>query len=189
VKVPSIGEGKTHRDLAGLEFLEMQRYDFDQIHLFLSAVLRLIDPHRALLAAARPYVMTGGSPLDTMQLVAGGKRANEVQDADLIHLVFEHGREAEGPVNVMVAMERDRVIGIRTECRFWLNELGQPFLIAKCGGKFATMSFDPEGMDSQPGAPAGDLEPGYARAMDLLRRSAATGIFANDAAVCAEWAA
>ena len=160
----------------------MQKFDFVQIHSFLSAVRRMIDPHRAVLAAKAPYILTGGQPLDLLQLAAGGRDAHEHADADLIHLVFEPGLEAQGPSYVMVAMARERVIGIRSECRFWLDQRGKPFLLARCGGKFATMSFDPDGMDSQPGAPAGDLERGYARAAALLREYAAASAAANDTA-------
>lgn len=160
----------------------MQNYDFVRIHSFLLAVGRMIDPHRAVLAAKSPYIMTGGKPLDLLQLIAGGKGAHEHADADLIHLVFEPGQEAQGPSNVMVVMAREGVIGIRSESRFWLDERGKPFLVARSEGKFATMSFDPDGMDSRPGAPADDLEPGYAGAAKLLRKYAAAAAAANDLA-------
>ena len=158
----------------------MQQFNAETIRSFFAAVHRMVDPHRAVLAASRPYVVTGGMPLNAIQLVAGGKAAYDNADADYVHLVFEPGREAEGPCNVMVAMDRGSVVFIKKECRFWLDKRGKPFLVARSGDKFATMSFDPDGMDSQPGAPADDLEPGYACAAKLLRKYAAAAAAAND---------
>lgn len=147
-----------------------------QVMAFLTAARRLIDPHRAVLADAAPYILTGGRPLDAVQLIQGGAKASEF-DADLIHLEFKPGAEADGPVNVMVSLSREaNIVFIRRECRFWLDPRGTPFLIATQGRKHATMSFDPDGMDSTPGKPAGSLARGYARADARLRTLAAESL-------------
>lgn len=134
------------------------------------------------MADAAPYIFTGGVALDTFQLIAGGAKAAEF-DADLIHLEFAPGAVQGGPVNVMVSMSREaNIVFIRRECRFWLDPQGVPFLIAAQGRKHATMSFDPDGMDSTPGKPAGPLARGYARADAKLRKLAAEALASGDAA-------
>lgn len=154
----------------------MQEEGKRQVMAFLTAARRLIDPNRGVMADATPYILTGGVPLDTFQLIAGGAKAAEF-DADLIHLEFAPGAEADGPVNVMVSMSREaNIVFIRRECRFWLDPRGTPLLIATQGRKHATMSFDPDGMDSKPGKPAGPLAWGYARADAKLRRLAAEAL-------------
>lgn len=160
----------------------MQEEGKRQVMAFPVAARRLIDPHRCVLADAAPYIFTGGEPLDMLQLIRGGARASEF-DADFIHLDFVPGAEADGLVNVMVSMSREQnVVFVRRECRFWLDPRGTPFLIATQGRKYATMSFDADGMDSKPGKPAGPLARGYARADAKLRRLAAEAL-AVDAAV------
>ena len=53
-------------------------------------------------------------------------------------------------------------------------------LVATAGSKAATMSFDPDGMDSRPGLPTGGLEAGYARASARLREFADKALASND---------
>ncbi len=77
-------------------------------------------------------------------------------------------------------MFREGVCHIRQTCRFWLDEEGRPFLLADVGGKPATMSFDPDGMDSHPGAPHHEFKAGYERATAKLRELAATTQAANE---------
>jgi hypothetical protein len=159
----------------------MQEEGKRQVMAFLTAARRLVDPNRSILAATSPYIFTGGMPLDMVQLVRGGQKASEF-DADLIHLEFAPGAEADGPVNVMVSMSREaNVVFFRRECRFWLDPRGTPFLIATQGKKHGTMSFDPDGMDSTPGKPAGPLARGFARADAKLRRLAAEALASGDA--------
>ncbi len=147
-----------------------------QVMAFLAAARQLVDPARAVIADVTPYVFTGGRELDMLQLMRGGEKASEF-DADLIHLEFAPGAEADGPVNVMVSMSREaNVVFIRRECRFWLDPRGRPALIATQGRKHATMSFDADGMDSTPGKPNGPLARGYARASAKLRRLAAEAL-------------
>ena len=143
---------------------------------FLAAAHRMVDPHRAVLTEVTPYILIGGAALNPLQLVQGGAKASEF-DADLIHLEFSPGAEADGPVNVMVSMSRQpNVVFFHRECRFWLDSRGRLLLIATQGGKHATMSFDADGMDSVPGKPAGSLARGYARAEARLRRLAAEAL-------------
>jgi len=159
----------------------MQEEGKRQVMAFLTAARRLVDPNRCILTATTPYIFTGGRPLDMLELIHGGAKASEF-DADLIHLDFAPGAEAEGPVNVMVSLSREaNIVFIRRECRFWLDPRGTPFLIATQGKKHATMSFDPDGMDSTPGKPAGPLARGYARADAKLRRLAAEALASGDA--------
>ena len=159
----------------------MQEEGKRQVMAFLTAARRLVDPNRSVMADPAPYIFTGGVPLDTFQLIAGGAKAAEY-DADLIHLEFAPGAEADGPVNVMVSMSREaNVVFFRRECRFWLDPRGTPFLIATQGRKHATMSFDPDGMDSTPGKPAGPLARGFARADAKLRKLAAEAWAKGDA--------
>ena len=157
----------------------MQEEGKRQVKAFLTAARRLVDPHGAVLADAAPYILTGGVPLDAMQLIRGGAQAAEF-DADLIHLEFAPRAEADGPVNAMVSMLREpNLVFIKRECRFWLDPRGTPFLIATQGRNHATMSFDQDGMDSTPGKPAGPLARGYARAEARLRRLAAEALAAQ----------
>ena len=154
----------------------MQEEGKRQVMAFLTAARRMVDPHRAVLAETTPYMFTGGVQLDALQLIRGGAKASEF-DADLIHLDFAPGAETDGPVNVMVSLSREEnVVFIRRECRFWLDPRGTPFLIATQGKKYATMSFDADGMDSKPGKPAGPLARGYARADARLRKLAAQAL-------------
>lgn len=161
----------------------MQEDSKRQVMAFLLAARRLIDPDHTDPAGDAPYILTGGEPLDVLQLIRGGAKASEF-DADLIHLEFAPGAEADGPVNVMVSMSREaNVVFVRRECRFWLDARGRPFLIATQGRKHATMSFDPAGMDSVPGKPSGPLERGYARAHARLRKLAGEALAAGDVRV------
>ena len=147
---------------------------------FLGAARRLIDPIRGILSASSPYVIAGGiGPANQRLLLAGASAANHI-NADYIHLEFAPGAKINGPSNVVVAMFREGVCHIRQTCRFWLDEEGRPFLLADVGGKTATMSFDPDGMDSHPGAPHHDLKAGFERAAAKLRELAASGQAANE---------
>ena len=151
-----------------------------QVHDYLAAVRRAIDPNRTVLAASTPYVVAGSiGPADRQTIVAGTLASNGA-DADYVHLEFEPGTERDGPVNVVVGMVRAGVCHIRQSCRFWLGANGRMALVATVGPKAATMTFDPDGMDSRPGRPRGDLEAGYARAATRLRKLAATPASAQD---------
>lgn len=149
----------------------MQIYDDRQVKAFLAATRRMIDPGRTAMRDRSPYAVTGGQALNPLQLIAAGQAAGE-DDADLIHLEFSPGAETDGPVNVMASISWGNVF-VRREYRFWLDPRGRPFLVARQGVKYGTMSFDPDGMDSRPGRPKGSLEKGYARADATLRRYAA----------------
>ncbi len=150
------------------------------ITAYLGAARRLIDPIRGVLLASSPFVIAGGiGPVNQRMLLAGASAANHI-NADYIHLEFAAGAEIDGPSNVVVAMFREEVCHIRQTCRFWLDEEGRPFLLADVGGKTATMSFDPDGMDSHPGAPHHDLKAGFERAAAKLRELAASGQAANE---------
>ncbi|THD34459.1 MAG: hypothetical protein E7773_14820 [Sphingomonas sp.] len=143
-----------------------------QIQKFLAATRRMIDPHRTILAASTPYIVAGSSGPAGITLIAGMQAADGV-GADYIHLEFAPGREHEGPVNVAVGMMREGVGHIRRTCRFWIGEDGRVELVATVAGKHATMTFDPDGMDTRPGKPTGDLEAGYGCAATRLRELAA----------------
>ena len=151
-----------------------------QVHDCLAAVRRTIDPNRTVLAASTPYVVAGSIGPANREVIFAGTLASEGADADYIHLEFEPGAEREGPVNVVVGMVRAGVCHIRQSCRFWLGADGRMALVATVGPKSATMTFDPEGMDSRPGRPRGDLQAGYARAATRLRKLAATPAPAQD---------
>ncbi len=156
-----------------------------EVTAFLGATRRLIDPRRGVLVASSPYVIAGGiGPANRRMLLAGASAANHI-NADYIHLEFALGSEAEGPSNVVIAMFRGGVCHIQQTCRFWLDNDGRPFLLAEAKGKFATMTFDPAGMDSRPGAPHDELEAGYARAATKLREFALPGESANENKVIA----
>ena len=151
-----------------------------QVQAFLCATRSAIDPRRSILAASTPYIVAGGTGPASQKLIAAGALASQECDADYIHLEFEQGAEVEGPVNVKVGMIRFGILHVRGSCRFWLGEDGRLLLIATVGFKAATMSFDPNGMDSRPGLPTGDLEAGYARAAARLRELADKAHASND---------
>lgn len=163
----------------------MQQQGYRHVNAFLFAFRRMIDPHRAVLNESTPYALTGGRAL-TLQELIGGAGAAAKADADLIHLEFSPGREADGPINIAVGMSRaPNIVLYRSTCRLWLDPRGTPFLVGTLGRKFATMSFDPAGMDSNPGKPKGSLEKGYARADAKLRQLAAEAFAANEIAIAA----
>lgn len=151
-----------------------------QVHAFLRATRRAIDPSRSVMAASTPYVVAGSTGPVRQELIAAGALSSHAVDADYIHLEFELGAEVEGPVNVKVGMVRFGILNVRESGRFWLGRDGRMLLVATAGSRAATMSFDPDGMDSRPGLPAGDLEAGYARAAARLRELADTAIASND---------
>lgn len=153
----------------------MQKIDERRINAYMSAVVRMIDPGRAAMADASPYVVTAGTPLDMARMASFGGTANAI-DADLVHLEFAPGTEDGGPVNVMTAAQRGNVLFVKRQCRFWLDPRGTPFLVARCGGKTAVHSFGPDGMDGRPGRPKGSLENGYARARRRLAILAAEAL-------------
>ena len=152
-----------------------------QVHAFLQATRSAIDPHRSILTTATPYVVGGSIGPVTREFVAAGAiSSHDTIDADYIHLEFEHDAEVEGPVNVKVGMIRFGIVHVRESCRFWLGQDGSMLLVATAGSKAATMSFDPDGMDSRPGLPSGELENGYAHAAARLRELRDTVIASND---------
>lgn len=144
----------------------------NRVQAYIAATRRLIDPGRSAMKDESPYVLTGGTAINVLQLMRGAEAASEF-DADLIHLEFAGGGAMDGPVNVKAGLMRTaNVVFIRQECRFWLDPRGKPALICRVGDRYATMTFDPDGMDSTPGKSKGSLERGYARADRLLRRYA-----------------
>lgn len=147
---------------------------------FLRATRSAIDPNRNILSASTPYVVAGDVKIARRELIAAGAFASHNVGADYIHLEFKRGAEAEGPVNVKVGMVRFDIVTVRENCRFWLGEDGRLLLVATAGAKTATMSFDPDGLDSRPGRPGGDLESGYARAAARLSELASKALASND---------
>ncbi|THD35082.1 MAG: hypothetical protein E7773_11515 [Sphingomonas sp.] len=147
------------------------------IRAFISAMKCVADPHRALQADQNsPVVVTGGSPLNLIQLAQFARSASEVFDADVIHLEFEPGREAEGPQRIAVGMFRDGIAQVKSDCQVWADPRGRPFLLARQGQKMGLASFDPEGMDYRPGRPKSDVAKGLARGAKLLRQLAANDL-------------
>lgn len=149
-------------------------------HAFLQATRNAIDPHRGILTASTPYVIGGSVGPATREFIAAGAISSHDIDADYIHLEFERGAEANGPVNVKVGMTRFDIVHVRESGRFWMGQDGKLLLIATAGSKAATMSFDPDGMESRPGLPAGELVSGYERATVRLRELANHAFASND---------
>lgn len=148
-----------------------------QIQAFLAAMRAIADPHRAVQAEQTPpVVITGGAPLDLVKFGSIAKAASDEFDADVIHLEFEPGREAEGPLRITVGMHRDMVVHIKTDCSVWADPRGRPFLLARQGAKMGLASFDPDGMDYRPGRPKSDVAKGLARGAKLLRQLAANDL-------------
>ncbi len=152
-----------------------------QVHAFLQAARTAIDPGRSILRASTPYVVGGSIGQVGREFIAAGAiSSHDTMDADYIHLEFERDAEMEGPANVKIGMIRFDIVHVRESGRFWVGQDGRILLIASAGSKAATMSFDPDGMDSRPGLPAGDLESGYARAAARLRELAGAALASND---------
>ena len=153
----------------------MTKNELNEKHLksYLSATRRLIDPNRAVLAGSPPTIVGGGAVPVTKRLILAGAHAANSVDADLLYLDFFEGEEKNGPSNIIAAMNREGECYVQMTCRFWLDELGQPFLVSSDGEKRATISFNSNGMDMQLGAPCEDLEAGYERASAKLSELAA----------------
>ena len=147
------------------------------IKAFIKAMKRIADPHRAVQAEQNsPVMVTGGLPLDLISLARFARSASDVFDADVIHLEFEPGREAEGPRRIAVGMFRDGIAQMKSDCQVWADPRGRPFLLARQGQKMGLASFDPDGMDYRPGRPKGDVGKGLARGAKLLQRLAANDL-------------
>lgn len=114
------------------------------------------------------------------EIIASSAIASHGVDADYIHLEFEHGSETAGPVNVKVGMIRLEILHVRESGRFWLGRDDMMKLLMTAGSKAATMTFDPDGIDSRPGLPAGDLDAGYTRAAARLRDLADEALATDD---------
>jgi len=144
-------------------------FDQRQIKAYLSAMRRLADPNRAVLANQESCVLvTAGTPLHERTLLTLVAASN-LMDADLIHLEFEPGREASGPTNIFVAMMRDGIAHVGERCAVWADPRGRPFL-ARQSGNPGLLSFDPDGMDFKPGRPSTSMAKGLARGSAMLRQ-------------------
>ncbi|WP_137897486.1 hypothetical protein [Sphingomonas sp. 2SG] len=158
-----------------------QKFAEREVHAFLQAARAAIDPHRNILTTSTPYVIGGSiGPVTREFIAAGAMTSHDEADADYIHLEFEPGGEAGGPVNVKVGMIRFGIVHVRESGRFWLGQDGRLSLVASAGPKAATMSFDPDGMEPRPGLPVGQIAIGYDRAAARLRELADMALASSD---------
>lgn len=152
-----------------------------QVHAFLQAARAAIDPHRNILTTSTPYVIGGSiGPVTREFIAAGAMTSHDEADAAYIHLDFEPGDEAGGPVNVKVGMVRFGIVYVRESGRFWPDRNGRLSLVASAGSKAATMSFDPDGLNSRSGLPVGEIAIGYDRAAMRLRELADKALASSD---------
>ncbi|MBX3595560.1 MAG: hypothetical protein KYX69_11740 [Sphingomonas sp.] len=137
----------------------------------------IADPLRAMMTQqTAPVVITGGASVNLLKLGSIAKAASDQFDADHVHLVFEPGREAEGPKRILVGMHRDRIVHVKTDCSVWADPRRRPFLLARQVSEMGLTSFDPDGMDYRPGRPKTNVAKGLARGAELLRRLAANDL-------------
>lgn len=163
------------------------------IHAFSAAMRRLADPGRSAMADPRTcVVISAGRKADLHLLAALAAGANAV-DADVIHLEFEPGAEAEGPRNIVTASMRENgVIQVKTNCAVWADPRGVVHLLARVGKKSGLCKFHPDGMEYCPGRPSTPIPAGLKRgaarlhalaAEELARTAASNDDHATDIAV------
>ena len=129
-------------------------------------------------------MITGGKWGDLQQFINFAKAVDE-EDADLLHMDFEPGSEADGPVNIRLSMGRGGILFTHSECWLWADPRGKMFVLSKGSRKPGLASFDPDGMDYRPGRPKSDIAKGIKRAAAKLKKLVAEELArkaANDAA-------